>query len=1011
MKISHKLAVHCAALLICSSAFGADTYLEGGSLQTVTDNWILPQGSDLFIGGETSSNRLEISGGIQVENGAGYVGYSGGSDNNSVLVSGNGSIWQNSEEIYIGGNIYKAGGSGNWVNVADGGTVSTESLKIYAGNQFNLNNGGKLAVSTNFNAAMAGFNWNEGGALEVGGTVTGAGSVIDGGRSLILNGPQAVWNEFDGIIGQDDSGNGLVIENGGSVTLNAVALGFGDSSHENYVTVRGAGSTLLCDSGAALAYLSGPAPVPPDDRPEKGSLPFPEYMKMLAENPFYWEGGGLYVGRWGSGNRLNVLDGASVSSWTAALGVRSTSSNNVVYVSGINALLQAQESLTLGGYYSGTNWIDGGTGNSLSVDDGAWVLVGDMNTNSLSGLRPGIVVGDVSGSALFRADNGSVIDADRLFVGVGTNESGRVEIAGEHTVWNGSAIAVGGLYGSGNEMVISEGAQVYDLYGNVGSYSDLSESNSVTVTGAGSAWHNDALLYVGFGGKGNRLNVLDGGHVTVGGFFLNHNESTITIDPTSQIIVGTNYYQDATSTLWFNVKTNAWGTPVAGLLSVGNIARFEAGAAINYASNVGELKLDQTYTNKLVAAGTLIIGGVTNAQTSDLEMLDASGSLVDVEFWANDQDIYALAGRKKLAESAGLTAGTMLANVATEVDRMSQSGNPGAQNLINIFNTLSGSAQSAQLKQQFAQAAPTPMHSQGLGGGLGEVKQHMRFAGPQGPGGPFSGEADGQAWMKTYGSWADHEASGAAAGYDQSIYGTVVGMDWIRGDLLMGFGGGYSYSTLSQNAGQSRANTGYGVGYVSLSQDAWFGDMALAVGGGSVKDTANSAFAFQGDYDAGNGSLYLGGGREMELLDGLLILTPEASMQLGYYYQDSHLETSLSGLSRNVDSYDQFSAQSSVGATLALQKEVDGIIWQPELRVRWLHEFENDADPLSYTLVGGLGSQYSAALNAPEENVFETGLGLSCTLTNDLSLQFDVDWRRGDDYDAYTGSGRFIYRF
>ena len=123
------------------------------------------------------------------------------------------------------------------------------------------------------------------------------------------------------------------------------------------------------------------------------------------------------------------------------------------------------------------------------------------------------------------------------------------------------------------------------------------------------------------------------------------------------------------------------------------------------------------------------------------------------------------------------------------------------------------------------------------------------------------------------------------------------------------------------------------------------------------------------------------------------------------------METTTTGLSRNVDAYDQFSLLSSVGSTLAFQKQVGDVLWQPELRLHWLHEFENDADPLSYTLVGGLGNQYSASLNAPEENVIETGIGLSCELPNDVSLLFEVNWRRGDDYEAYTAGGRVVWPF
>ncbi|MBN2703418.1 MAG: autotransporter domain-containing protein [Pontiellaceae bacterium] len=836
---------------------------------SVSDGGTWSNSRILSVGYNGSRNSLLVNSGSLAEDQVGYVGYGSGASSNSVVIRGIGSIWQNRVGLYIGGSDEESGGNANWIEVSDGGTVSTESLKIYAGNQFNLNDGGKLAVNTNFNAGMAGFNWNEGGALEVGGELTGAGPVIDGGRSLIMNGPQAEWNEFDGIVGQDDSGNGLVIENGGSVTLSTVALGFSQSSHENYVTVQGSGSTLLCDSGAALSNLSGPPPVPPDDRPEQGSLTFPEYMEILDQNPFFWEGGGLYIGRWGSGNRLEVLDGASVLSHSAALGVRAGSSNNVVYVSGENSLWSNAGNLYMGGILS-PHWIDGGMKNALYVTDGGKVTVGEN--------------------------------------------------------------------------------------------------------------------------AGNR------------------NYSMISIDPDSLMTVGGNYYQDASSTLHFGVDTNAVGAPVAGLLSVDGTAEFEEGATISYFSDVGQLRFDVIYTNMIVKANALIVGGVTNALTADLAKLNAFGSLVRVNFEEENQDIYALIGRKKVVESAGLTAGTLLANVATEIDRMSLAGNPGADNLVELLNMISGSAQAAQLQQHFAEAAPTPMHSQGLGGGLVEVRQRMRVAGPQGPGG-MGQYKEAQDWMEVYGSWAEHNATGSVPGYEHNVYGTVGGMDWVRGDLLMGVGLGYSYSTILQNAGQSRASAGYGVGYLSLNRGDWFVDLALAGGGGRVRDKVSSAFGFEGKYDAGNGSLYFGTGRDIGLFGGGLTFTPEASMQLGYYYQDSHRETSVTGLQRNVSDYDQFSAQSSLGATLALEKEVNGIIWKPELRLRWLHEYETDADPLSYTLVGGLGSKYSATVNSPEEDIFETGLGLSCTLQNDLSLVFDVDWRRGDDYDAYTGSGRIVYRF
>ena len=644
--------------------------------------------------------------------------------------------------------------------------------------------------------------------------------------------------------------NRLSISNGALAALDTLLIGSSETSSNNWVVVQGADSKLSCVSGlipaSSLSPLyEGTSSAHPyrvfsvQGTEASGSASFDEY-------PFAIIGAGenLVVGEEGSSNRLEVLDGAVVSAYAVVVGLSTTATHNAVLVSGENSRLQVQNALMLGGHYSGTNWVDGGAGNSLTVEDGGWVVIGDVNSNSLSGVRAGLVVSDADGLAELLVANGSTVNAERLFIGVGTNESGRVEITGSNTVWNGSSVSIGGLYGSENELVISDGAQVNDLYGSIGSFSELSISNSATVTGAGTLWRNTVLLYVGFGGDENQLNILDGGRVetvsavlssgnkiivdgaesaliitngfnfgvggannemlvshggvvedgsvligsasgadsnlmvvagagskwnTLGDFYVgghfsssnwvaggvgntlcvgdggeiavggnmeNHNHTLFGIGPGALVTVSGNYYQDATSILNFGVTTNSQGVPVAGLLTVSDAAEFELGAQMVVASNVGELNFDAVYTNKLVEASLLIVAGVTNATSVDLEALDASESLVDVVFLEDDQDIFALVGRKALSESAGFSDGTMLAEVSTELDRMSLLGRAGAQNMINLLNTMNSDEQKTQIEQQFSQSAPVAMHAQGLVGGLGEVKQHMRAAGPVGPGGP-----------------------------------------------------------------------------------------------------------------------------------------------------------------------------------------------------------------------------------------------------------------------------------
>lgn len=101
--------------------------------------------------------------------------------------------------------------------------------------------------------------------------------------------------------------------------------------------------------------------------------------------------------------------------------------------------------------------------------------------------------------------------------------------------------------------------------------------------------------------------------VEIGRDMHNRNQSIVSIDPGSQINVTSNYYQDATSVLRFGVETNSAGEPLNARVSVGGTAAFETGATLQYHSNVGLLEFDTYYTNLIIEADQLVVGGVANA--------------------------------------------------------------------------------------------------------------------------------------------------------------------------------------------------------------------------------------------------------------------------------------------------------------------------------------------------------------------------------------------------------------
>src|SRR5437762_1959387 len=64
----------------------------------VVSNWA----GSYYVGNTTAFDVLLIQNGGVLSNGNGYVGYAVSSSNNSVLVTGTGSVWQSSDQLYIG---------------------------------------------------------------------------------------------------------------------------------------------------------------------------------------------------------------------------------------------------------------------------------------------------------------------------------------------------------------------------------------------------------------------------------------------------------------------------------------------------------------------------------------------------------------------------------------------------------------------------------------------------------------------------------------------------------------------------------------------------------------------------------------------------------------------------------------------------------------------------------------------------------------------------------------------
>lgn len=960
-----------------------------------------------------ASNLVEVSGGGNLSAGSSFIGV-GASSNNIVVVSGTGSQWDNAFDLGVG-----SGGSNNKLHISDGGSVINSKGVV-----------GWNSSSTCNEVLIDGYGsvWGNSQDLHVGyGGANNALYLTDGGLVSASN----------SYIGTMSDNNQVLVQHSGSVWSNAAELYIGYGGGDNLLRIFDGGQV---ESGNAYVGYDAMA---------SGNS-----VEVRDAGSYWFSKGGLHVGYAGSENTMRVENGSQVQAWgNSSIGYAATANSNQVVVSGprsawgVGAMVPRYVVLPptyppvpgggSGGSVGGGVIIIGqppiigypGGGNSLIITNGGsfasggeGLYIGSSNLvsiggGSFTGGSGGVLVG--GGASVVSYSDSPIFPGNFPTQVMIMASFGELSIGREGS-FNSLDIDDGGLVACGSAFIGETSNAWFNTVSVTGSNSEFKAWNDLSIGGRMSqtyymtsdGWENSWID----GGRGNSLHVGDGGLVSVGHDMHNRNYSTLTLDgKDSRIEIGGDYYQDATAWLRFGVDTNASGAPETALISVDGTAEFEKDARIEYASNVGELQFDTFYTNKLIEADRLVVAGVENADSLDLEMLDASGSLVDVLFWEYEQDIYALAGRKYLAESAGFADGSMMARLAKEIDDMSLLGDADASDMIYLLNTMSGAQQNAQLTQQYGRNVPSFMHIQGMTEGLGEITKHASRRSknaPEGVAGPYSADRGMRGWIKTYGSWAERSSHGGFSGYDHDVYGTIVGIDQPLDTALVGVAGGYAHSRIDQDDNdRSEAKTGYAVVYASFGTEDWFGDVNLAYGRSSVEDRSGTVFGAEADYKASNYALYLGGGKEMQSRDGLFVFTPEASLLMSYYSQEDYTEEAGVGVVREVEWYEHHSAVSMLGATVAMQLEQGDLVFEPETYLRWMHEFNADEERLDFTLLNGLGGKYSSVMPAAEEDMLEAGAGLSCIFKNEATLSLGVSWRIGEDYDAYSVGARATAEF
>jgi T5SS/PEP-CTERM-associated repeat protein len=301
--------------------------------------------SFMVVGGSGKGNQMTITNGGFVTSTGATIGHSLGSDNNTVLVDGTGSVWSNSVDVGLSG----------------------------AGNQLTIGNGGKVYGSIN----RIGF---------------GSASVDASNNTVLVTGAGSVWSGTSLLtIGGYGSGNQLAISNGGVVYGTSVTIGTYSNNNTGLVTGSGsvwsnsagltigsvgAGNRLTITNGGKV-YSTGGGVL------GAGAASSNNTVLVTGMDSVWSNSGVIYVGSSGSSNQLNISSGGRMySSGTSYIACNANSSNNSVRVTGTGSLWSNNGEIQVGGL--------AGTGNQLTIAGGDVIatsvrLPGSNNTVLVSG--------------------------------------------------------------------------------------------------------------------------------------------------------------------------------------------------------------------------------------------------------------------------------------------------------------------------------------------------------------------------------------------------------------------------------------------------------------------------------------------------------------------------------------------------------------------------------------------------------------------------------------------------
>ena len=272
-------------------------------------------------------------------------------------------------------------------------------------------------------------------------------------------------------------------------------------------------------------------------------------------------------------------------------------------------------------------------------------------------------------------------------------------------------------------------------------------------------------------------------------------------------------------------------------------------------------------------------------------------------------------------------------------------------------------------------------------------------------------------WGKGYGVYGDRDTEGGVPGYEYTVYGTSIGLDYqITDSTLLGITAGFSDSDVDSSLAGNKgdiSNTHIGI-YGNTNTDGWHFDCIFTY---SFLEYETERFVnllgerLKGDFDGQGISGYVEARYDWRNFNSWL-LQPLASFQFSYLGLDSYTESGgTSRLGYDDQSYNSCKGSLGMKVTKELFRQENNRGAHIQLRGRWVHEFGDDNSSVDAHFAGYPGVVFKVRDEDIARDSAVLGVGFDADLGRDTHLLFGYDTQLNNDDNMHVLSAVFVLRW